>query len=503
MKAQVTQDKKFFKIIEATAQELEQLQMTFTKKIDNWRFHPLVKRGLWNGEISYLQHGIYAPIGLWNEFLKMGQRFNIPIEIFGIDDILNKIDREEFDQYFKDFFANSPKWKPYDYQINAAYNILKYGLSSSEIATSAGKTLIVFLCFVWMKEKMGIKRLLMVVPKTGLVEQGLADFQDYAQGTGFKFFSKGISKGSKEMIGSAEFVVGTYQTLTKREKALFEQFDALCCDEAHTVTNKSTKAIVGQCDPKIKFGLSGTLTAEGDFTDFAVQSYLGPRIQKISSAFLTDNGYATKIKVKSIWLDYLDEKEKLDLHNLRLNRELEGSELYNLERKVIVNNEKRFNFITNMISKVSKNSLVLFSNIQDSYGKRIYDQLREMTSDKEIFYIDGGTPESNREYYKKKMEEGSNKICVASFGTLSTGISIKNIHTIAFVESYKSEVIVKQSIGRGMRLYAGKEFVTILDFVDDFTISNSAKGIIAKHGEARLNIYKKEGYDVKIYNMKL
>jgi superfamily II DNA or RNA helicase len=505
MKAKITNDRKFIKVIEANPQELEQLKMTFTKKVDNWQWHPLVKKKLWDGNISFIQHGIYMPIGLWNEYLKMGQRFGITVELFGLEDIFNKIDREEFEEYFLKFFENSPKWKPYDYQIDAAYNILKYGLSSSEIATSAGKTFIVFLCFVWMKEKMGLNKMLMVVPKAGLVTQAIDDFRDYATGTGFQYLSKPITKGSKESIAGVNFVIGNYQTLVKRESEFFKGFDALVIDEAHGTGNASNKKIILQCNnpaPKIIFGLSGTLT-EGDCTDFNVQSYLGPRIQNISSAFLTDNGYATKIKVKSIWLDYLEEKEKEDLHRLRVNRELDGAEMYNLERKVIIGNDKRFEFITNMISKVSKNSLVLFSDVQNNYGKRIYDRLRELCSDKEIFYIDGGTSETNRSYYKKRMEEGGNKIMVASFGTLSTGISIKNIHNIFFTESYKSEVIVKQSIGRGMRLHPDKPHVTIIDFVDNFTITKSAKGITAKHGEVRLEIYRKEGYQVEVLHIRL
>jgi len=241
MKAQVSKDKKFVKVVEATPLELEQLKLSFNKRIDGWQWNSLVKRGLWDGFISYLQHGVYFPLGLWNEYLKMGQSFNIPTEIFGIEEILNQVDQEEFESFCIHLFDNHPKIKPYAYQIEAAYKIIRYGLSTSEIATSAGKTLICFLVFAWMKEKMGIDKFLMVVPKTNLVTQGLEDFQDYNQGCKLKFFSKGITKGSKESVGSANFVIGNYQTLVKREKEFFTPFQALCCDEAHSVTNNSTK----------------------------------------------------------------------------------------------------------------------------------------------------------------------------------------------------------------------------------------------------------------------
>jgi superfamily II DNA or RNA helicase len=99
------------------------------------------------------------------------------------------------------------------------------------------------------------------------------------------------------------------------------------------------------------------------------------------------------------------------------------------------------------------------------------------------------------------MEEGEDKILVASFGTFSTGISINNIHNVFFVESYKSEKIVRQSIGRGMRLKDGKERVNIIDFVDDFSRTKANKNYLLKHGEERMRIYREQGFPFKKYTV--
>jgi type I site-specific restriction endonuclease len=91
---------------------------------------------------------------------------------------------------------------------------------------------------------------------------------------------------------------------------------------------------------------------------------------------------------------------------------------------------------------------------------------------------------------------------VASFGTLSTGVSVKNIHNIFLVESYKSEVLIKQSLGRGMRLYEGKERVNIIDFVDDFSY-NGSMNYLMKHSLERIEIYKREKFEYKTYEITL
>jgi len=116
--------------------------------------------------------------------------------------------------------------------------------------------------------------------------------------------------------------------------------------------------------------------------------------------------------------------------------------------------------------------------------------------------VDGDTDENLREEYKTRMASGGNKILIATYGTFSTGISINNLHNIFLVESYKSEVLIKQSLGRGMRKMEGKEKVIVVDFVDDFSTPRYQNYLI-KHSNARLEIYRKEGFEHKIYKVKI
>ena len=81
---------------------------------------------------------------------------------------------------------------------------------------------------------------------------------------------------------------------------------------------------------------------------------------------------------------------------------------------------------------------------------------------------------------------------------MSTGISINSIYNIFLIENYKSEKIIKQTIGRGMRLHEGKEHVNIIDFVDDFSY-NGDNNYVLNHFYDRLDIYKKEKFEYKIY----
>ena len=252
-----------------------------------------------------------------------------------------------------------------------------------------------------------------------------------------------------------------------------------------------------------RFGLTGTLTKRGTADYLTIQQFLGPLVVEISPSFLFDNNYATPVSIKIVVMDWLEKEYKDKLANLKLNNNnLEGNEVYNLERKLVVESKKRLNYVVDFISKTSKNSLVLFQSVKDEYGKQIWNLLREKNSEKEVFYVDGDTSEGLREEYKSRMASGNNKILIATYGTFSTGISINNLHNIFLVESYKSEVLIKQSLGRGMRQMEGKEKVNIIDFVDDFS-SPKYQNYLLKHSEARIQIYKNESFEYKIYKVKL
>jgi superfamily II DNA or RNA helicase len=256
-----------------------------------------------------------------------------------------------------------------------------------------------------------------------------------------------------------------------------------------------------------KFGLTGTLPKEGSCDSFTIQSYLGPKVYELHSADLINAGNATPVHVIGIELDYLSQKMKKSLYDLRNvpGDEKDGAKLLNLEKDTAREDRKRFKYICETIAKSTKNSLVLFGDIKNSYGRSIYDWLRENT-EKNAYYIDGGTKADNREYYKHKMEEEEDVILVASVGTFSEGIDILNVHNIYIVESNKSEYIVRQILGRGMRLMPGKEVIQVIDFSDNYqygTDKYQKKNYLMRHAEERERIYKEKKFPFKRFKVKL
>ena len=506
LKFVVTDDRKWLQLVHFDEEvERKQIELSLTKKIHNHFFHPLVKKKLWNGDICFVEKKgpqWRIPIGLWREVLQICEDYDLQIEIEGKSRITySELTHHDFTLWVKEFFKDS-KFQPRDYQIESAWKILHYRYSVSEVATSSGKTLISFMVLAYLKSKGLIKKFLMIVPNTNLVIQGAEDFTDYGlDRLGSKIQQIG---GGSKIREDCDIIIGTYQSLVKKEDDFFEGVDAVFVDEAHGTSSMSIKKIMSKClDSGWRFGLTGTLTKRGSAEYLTIQQYLGPLVMEISPKFLFDNNYATPIAVKVVIMDWLDPEIKEKLSDLKHNsNNIEGNEVYNIERKLVIESKKRLNFVVDFISKAQKNSLVLFQSVMNEYGKQIYHSIREKTQGKEVFYDDGDTEEKIREEYKNRMNIGENKILIATYGTFSTGISIKNIHNIFLVESYKSEVLIKQSLGRGMRQMEGKEKVNVIDFVDDFS-TGKYENYLMRHSKVRIDIYKKERFDYKIYNVKL
>jgi superfamily II DNA or RNA helicase len=497
MELTLTENKQYLRVDEATELELEQLNISLTKRIDSWRFNPLVKRGVWDGYVSYFKDNKWIPSGLWRYVYNVCKEYRFELKINGVTELFDKnITAEWFEKYALELFKGS-EITPRDYQIEAAYNILKFRKCLSELATSAGKTLISFLTVAYLLEQEKAKKILFIVPNVSLVVQASEDFMDYNFANRVNIKIQQIYSGQKIREGR-NVVIGTYQSLVKKGKEYFEQFDAVIVDETHKAKSTSIKTILSKCiNAEYRYGLSGTIPKEGTLDRLTLMSYTGPLISEVNAHFLQQEGYIANCKVKVIEMDYAPEKAKTAFTEMALNK-YENKDVFQLEQNYIIQSEPRLNFICNVIGKVPKNSLVLFHRIE--HGKKVYEKLRQ-ESNKSVYYVDGGTDKFVREEYKKKMEAGDEVVIVASFGTFSTGISIKKIHNIFFTESFKSEVIIRQSIGRGLRQHKSKSSVLIIDFVDDL-VTEEWSNYLMRHSKARQKIYKDQRFEYSIKKVK-
>ena len=246
----------------------------------------------------------YCHSGLWREVCDFCDRTSIPYDMSRFDDLFKY---SGFRCPFEDFRKTVEGWdlnlQPRDYQVRAAWKILQYRQSLSQLATRAGKTLIAYMVFRYALEH-GAHNILMIVPNISLVKQGVEDMSEYKE-----FFTTETVWANGEYCECANLTIGTFQSLVRRldrsnkkyNPAFFNKFDLVLCDEVHTAKCKSINDLLSQRfmrDVKLRFGFSGSLPDPNTIESFTIQSLMGPMIQDISSKELMD-AEVTKLSMHS------------------------------------------------------------------------------------------------------------------------------------------------------------------------------------------------------------
>ena len=258
----------------------------------------------------------YCSIGLWQDIYKFFKANNV--EFDGLDQKWFKRKLKHSFEEFKEVVNSwGLKFTPRPYQYEAAYKILQWNKSISELATRAGKTLIAYMVFRYCIEHLGMKNILMIVPSVDLVKQAYNDFSEYAE----FFHTECIWGGGKE-VQTSNLTVGTFQSLikyiergsSKYNPSFFDKFDCVFVDEVHRAKAAQIKNIISQEFMRnviIAFGMTGTLPAEKSIEHYCIFSLLGAKIQAITTKQLKDAGYISDIEIFQYRLHYNDfEKTK-------------------------------------------------------------------------------------------------------------------------------------------------------------------------------------------------
>ena len=259
----------------------------------------------------------------------------------------------------------------------------------------------------------------------------------------------------------------------------------------HLFRAKSLTTIMSKLEQcRYRFGFTGTL--DGTQTHkLMLEGLFGP-VKKVTTTHeLIEQKHLSNFKIKCIVLQHSDEHRKLLV-----------KKKYAEEIDFLVGLEKRNKFIKDLVLSLKGNTLLLFQYVE-KHGKILYDTiLHEVSKERSIYFVHGGVEGEERENIRRLVEMDTDAIIIASYGTFSTGINIKNLHNIIFASPSKSRIRNLQSIGRGLRLSENKESCTLFDIADDLSWKSNRNYTLLHYIE-RINIYNQEKFDVKIFTRKL
>jgi superfamily II DNA or RNA helicase len=470
--------------IEAEPHIYYELKDTFQFEVPNAKFSPAYKNKWWNGFIylfSVDTREIY--IGLLDRVIQFCKDHDYTYEFvnnkfYGLPFEINEnISKEGV----KDYMTAISRHTPRSYQIDGVYDALRHNRKLLISPTASGKSLMIYSLVRYYVEKQ--QNILVVVPTTSLVEQMYKDFEDYGWNVGS--FCHKIYAG-RERETDSQVIISTWQSLFKLPKQYFSRFNVVVGDEAHQFKSKSLISIMTKlCDAKYRFGFTGTL--DGSQTNkLVLEGLFGPSYKIIKTDELMQKGHLAKLDIKILLLKHSPRR----------------FEVFEDEIQYLINHQKRNNFIKNLALDLKGNTLVLFARVE-CHGQPLYELINNgKTDNRQVFFVHGGIDTEERELVREITEKENNAIIVASYGTFSTGVNIKNLHNVIFASPSKSRIRNLQSIGRVLRKGDNKVRATLYDIADDISYK-SRKNYTLNHLIERIKIYAEENFNYDIVNIPL
>jgi superfamily II DNA or RNA helicase len=462
----------------------------FTFDIPNAKFMPQYRSGVWDGKIRLYSPGtgeLYC--GLISHLKEW-----CGIKNYSIDFKPNKFygDVEEHNDYItlegvKGFMGVvCPNHTPRDYQVQAVYEALLHNRRLLLSPTASGKSLMIYslVRYYYASEyKKTGKKTLIIVPTTSLVEQMYKDFEDY--GWDVEENCHKIYGGKDKNVEKA-VIISTWQSIYKFPKRWFDDFSCVIGDEAHLFKSKSLVGIMTKLhEAKYRFGFTGTL--DGSATHkWVLEGLFGECKHVIKTDKLIKDGHLSDFRIKVLLLKH-EREEFFD---------------YQSEIDAIVDCEKRNRLIRNLVRDLEGNTLVLF-NYVERHGVPLHESINSVVKEgRKVFLVYGGVDTEEREEIRRLTEIENDAVIIASYGTFSTGINIRNLHNVVFASPSKSRVRNLQSIGRVLRKGQNKTYATLYDIADEFC-RTPQKNYTLKHLDERLKIYEEEKFNVEIIKIDL
>ena len=470
--------------VEAEIHVYYELADQFTFEVPGAKFSPAYRNKYWDGKIRLfnIQNGqIY--VGLLDKIIQFCKDHKYTYEFteskfYGLPFEVNEgISKEGV----KDYMNAISRHKPRDYQVEGVYDALRHNRKLLISPTASGKSLMIYSIVRYFVEKR--KNTLIVVPTTSLVEQMYKDFADYGWDVGS--YCHKIYAG-KERETDSQVIITTWQSIYKLPRKYFKRFNAVIGDEAHQFKSKSLISIMTKLDDaKFRFGFTGTLDGTQPHK-WVLEGLFGPSNIIIKTDDLMKKGHLAK----------------LDINVLLLKHPPNKFENFEDEVQYIITHDRRNNFIKNLALDLKGNTLILFARVE-GHGEPLYELINKSKVDnRHVFFVHGGVDTEDREKVREITEKENNAIIVASYGTFSTGINIKNLHNVIFASPSKSRIRNLQSIGRVLRKGNQKTRATLYDIADDISYK-SRRNYTLNHLIERIKVYNEENFDYDIVNIPL
>lgn len=354
------------------------------------------------------------------------------------------------------------------------------------LATGTGKTFIAFqIAWKLFHTRWNLKRdgrrrprILFLADRNILADQAFNDFSAFTEDALVRITPKEISKkGSVPTNGSIFFTI--FQTfMSGPENTPYfgeypaDYFDFIIIDECHrggANDESNWRSIMEYFSPAVQLGLTATPKRNDNVDTY---KYFGEPVYIYSLKEGINDGFLTPFKVKRIKTTLDDYIYTPDDHVIE--GEVEEGKVYTEVdfNKIIEIKEREAKRINIFLSEIDQREKAIVFCANQAHAAIVRDLINQYKDSSEPNYCVRVTANDGSlgEEYLRQFRDNENTIptILTTSQKLSTGVDARNIRNIILMRPINSIIEFKQIIGRGTRLFDGKEYFTIYDFVNAY-----------------------------------
>lgn len=431
--------------------------------LDNPDYYKAEKQGRWTGNIPrqimlYEIHGIdyWLPFGclqdLWRIHPYKSDYINeiIPVEPIKYESSINL----------------------YPYQTEAVHKALYAKNGVLVMPCGSGKTMV----GLELIARLG-GRALWLTHTQDLLNQSKSRAESVLGKEGY-----GTITAGKVNIGT-HITFATVQTMAKLDLSTLQNaFDVIIVDECQHVVSAPTRItqfgrVVNSLSCRYKYGLTAT-PKRADRLEAAMFAILGGKIHEVSREEVAHT--TCPVKVSVIQTGWMPDYEAVLMYD--------GTIDYNKVIDAMIHDENRFNKVMDIINEIPHASptMVLANRVE---------YLKDMCVNYEKTGVclsgqgQSKKAKAERKEALEKLNNGEIDCIFCTYSLAAEGLDVPNLRYVVFATPEKNDVTVTQATGRVGRKAEGKEYGTVIDFVDDF-------GLYKGFYKERLKVYKKLKCDI-------
>ncbi|MBK7360424.1 MAG: DEAD/DEAH box helicase family protein [Saprospiraceae bacterium] len=358
------------------------------------------------------------------------------------------------------------------------------------LATGTGKTAIAFqIAWKLFQTRWNLKRdgsrrsrILFLADRNILADQAYNSFAAFPEDALVRIKPTEIKKSGKVPTNGSIFftIFQTFMSGTDADgKPLpyfgeypADYFDFIIIDECHrggANDESNWRGILEYFSPAVQLGLTATPKRKDNVDTY---KYFGEPVFIYSLKEGINDGFLTPFKVKRIKTTLDDYRYTSD--DTIVEGEIEEGKLYeekdfNRTIEIVEREAKRVNIF---LEEANQNEKAIIFCANQAHAALIRDLVNQNAKSKDPFYCVRVTANDGEEGERLLREFQDNEKTLPTILTtsqkLSTGVDARNIRNIVLLRPVNSMIEFKQIVGRGTRLFDGKEFFTIYDFVDAY-----------------------------------